>query len=652
MAVKPHLPSTQAWLADSWQRSIGAGLSEFQLPQELRLDASELKQKHEQYQMLIALVQSHALPLFNQLMAHSNSRLLLSDAEGYVLRHWGVSRYSTKLADVALDIGVNWLEQHKGTNAIGTALTAKQAVSVVGEQHFIRQNRFMSCTACPIFSPQGEMLGVIDITSEQQRHTQQTLMLVSSLAQQVETALLCHLPDSRYRIDLAAQPNLLNSGWQGIVITDSDGRIVGCNPMAKQLLSHAKVGDAVEQYLGDNWSRAGGFNQHLDLHLQTQPLNIPSIKSRVATSNKSLNQLGVRFRDPQLERAWQHANKVITKQIPLLVLGETGVGKEQFVKKLHAQSARRTEHLVAVNCAALPAELVESELFGYQAGAFTGANRTGFIGKIRQAHGGFLFLDEIGEMPLAAQSRLLRVLQEREVVPVGSNQSFKVDIQIIAATHMDLEQQVAQGLFRQDLFYRLNGLQVRLPALRERQDIERIIHKLHRKHRIAPQAICPELLGLLMQHDWPGNLRELDNLMQVACLMAEGDDTLTGQHLPDYLAQKLAAGPLKVDPFNAQLLNTQLLNEEQPLGEEVKTGQNSASHPLAGKVVSGKVTSGKIAAQPAVTAVQSDSLHEAIYSNVLQAYQASDGNVSQCAKRLGISRNALYRRLKQMGLKG
>ena len=172
MAVKPHLPSTQAWLADSWQRSIGAGLSEFQLPQELRLDASELKQKHEQYQMLIALVQSHALPLFNQLMAHSNSRLLLSDAEGYVLRHWGVSRYSTKLADVALDIGVNWLEQHKGTNAIGTALTAKQAVSVVGEQHFIRQNRFMSCTACPIFSPQGEMLGVIDITSEQQRHTQ------------------------------------------------------------------------------------------------------------------------------------------------------------------------------------------------------------------------------------------------------------------------------------------------------------------------------------------------------------------------------------------------------------------------------------------------------------------------------------------------
>lgn len=247
MTVKLHFPTTQAWLTDSWQRSLGAGLSEFRAGEDLRLTRSELKYKHEQYQQLIELVQSHALPLFNQLMAHSNSRLLLSDADGYVLKHWGVSRYSSKLADVALDIGVNWLEKYKGTNAIGTALTAKQAVSVVGEQHFIRQNRFMSCTACPIFSPQGEMLGVLDITSEQQRHSQQTLMLVSSLAQQVETALLCHLPDSHYRIDFAAQPSLLNSGWQGIVIASSDGRIVGCNPMAKQLLSQAKLGDSLDR---------------------------------------------------------------------------------------------------------------------------------------------------------------------------------------------------------------------------------------------------------------------------------------------------------------------------------------------------------------------------------------------------------------------
>jgi len=287
MTVKPHFPTTQAWLADSWQRSLGAGLSEFRAGEDLRLTRAELKHKHEQYQQLIELVQSHALPLFNQLMAHSNSRLLLSDADGYVLKHWGVSRYSSKLADVALDIGVNWLEKYKGTNAIGTALTAKQAVSVVGEQHFIRQNRFMSCTACPIFSPQGEMLGVLDITSEQQRHSQQTLMLVSSLAQQVETALLCHLPDSHYRIDLAAEPSLLSSGWQGIVIADSDGRIVGCNPMAKQLLTQAKLGDSLELHLGDSWARAGGFNRDLALHLQTHLSGLGSKRIR-SSLNKSL----------------------------------------------------------------------------------------------------------------------------------------------------------------------------------------------------------------------------------------------------------------------------------------------------------------------------------------------------------------------------
>ncbi|MGL5395702.1 MAG: sigma-54-dependent Fis family transcriptional regulator, partial [Shewanella sp.] len=323
----------------------------------------------------------------------------------------------------------------------------------------------------------------------------------------------------------------------------------------------------------------------------------------------------VRFRDPLLERAWQQANKVITKQIPLLVLGETGVGKEQFVKKLHAQSSRRAQPLVAVNCAALPAELVESELFGYQAGAFTGANRTGFIGKIRQAHGGILFLDEIGEMPLAAQSRLLRVLQEREVVPVGSNQSVKVDIQIIAATHMDLESLVAQGLFRQDLFYRLNGLQVRLPALRERQDIERIIHKLHRRHRSGPQTLCTELLAQLMRYDWPGNLRELDNLMQVVCLMAEGDEVLVMAHLPEHLAKKLVSMP--PDPHVVCGKH----HIENPRDED-----DSDRH-------------------------SADSLLGAINQNVLQAYRACEGNVSQCAKRLGISRNALYRKLKQLGIK-
>jgi len=600
MASKLQLQHLQHWLSDSWQRSVGAGLSESQLPEELRLNSSAIRQKHEQHGPLIDLVQSHALPLFNQLMAHTSSRLILSDKEGYVLCHWGVDKYSDKLANVALDIGVNWQEEYKGTNAIGTALTARQAVSVVGEQHFIRQHRFMSCTACPIFSPSGEMIAAIDITSEQQRHTQQTLLLVSSLAQQVETALLCHLPDSHYRINLASQPSLINSGWQGILVADDHGKILGCNPMAKQLLGSAQVGDAIEQHLGRDWSHNERMRQHENLHLQTQPLK--SVRKRLGQNrthlNKAVVQLGVKFREPKLERAWQHANKVLSKNIPLLITGETGVGKDQFVKQLHAQSQRRAQPMVAVNCAALPDNLVESELFGYHSGAFTGANRAGYIGKIRQADGGFLFLDEIGEMSLGAQSRLLRVLQEREVIPVGSNNVYKVDIQVVGATHTDLKQRVADGLFRQDLYYRLNGLQIRLPPLRHRSDIARIIVKLHKKHKEPEQALCGRLLSQLCHYRWPGNLRELDNFMQVASIMAEGESELNWFALPDELQVQLMDG-------------------------EATSPTDSVPMELS----------------------------DTVDANVVAAYRRFEGNVSQCAKHLGVSRNTLYRKLKRLGLK-
>lgn len=593
-------PQTEAWLSDSWSRSQGAGLSETRLPQAVRLESDALAERHELYRKLIALVEQHALPLFHQLMAHTQSRLILSDNEGYVLRHWGVAQYSSKLANVALDIGVNWHEQHRGTNAIGTALTSKQAVSVIGDQHFIRQHRFMSCTATPIFSPTGEMLGAIDITSEQQRHSQQTLLLIASLAQQVETALLCHLPGSHYRIDLAEQASLIASGWQGIVVANAEGKILGCNPMAHKLLQSAKVGDDIRQYLGQQWHRPEQLLQHQSLHLKTQEL-VPSSRSHLVSQ-----QIGVRFRDPQLERAWQQANKVVKRNIPLLVCGETGVGKEQFIKKLHHQSSRSQHPLVAVNCAALPSELVESELFGYQGGAFTGASRSGYLGKIRQADGGFLFLDEVGEMPLAAQARLLRVLQEREVVPVGSNHTFNVDIQVIAATHMNLASLVEKGLFRQDLYYRLNGLQVELPALRDRLDKARIIDKLHKRYRVAPQALCAELLARLLCYAWPGNLRQLDNVMQVACLLAEGDEVLAWHHLPDHMQQQLRVAD--------HLLPIESVLEES----QSKAGQ---------------------------------SLNATINANVAALYQECQGNVSLCAKRLGISRNALYRKLKVLGLK-
>ena len=584
----------QPWLADSWRRSEGAGLSETR-PGELKLSRVELDERCERHRQLIALVESEALPLFTRLMAHTDSRLILSDAEGFVLRHWGLSRYSDRLANVALDCGVNWLEEHKGTNAIGTALKAKEALSVVGEQHFCRPHRFMSCTASPIFSPSGELIGALDITSERLKHNQQTLLLISSLAQQVETALLCALPGGRFRVDLAASRQLLSSGWQGILIADDDGRLLGLNPMARQYLGGASPGMALGELLGDDWQAQQALCPRGELHLATSAIGegALSIQTNKASSVHGIKPL--RFHDPQLETAWQQARKVISRKIPLLVQGETGVGKEHFVRQLY-QDSRLDGELVAVNCAALPAELIEAELFGYQGGAFTGASRQGHLGKVRQADGGFLFLDEIGELPLAAQGRLLRVLQEREVTPVGGLKSHQVDIQVVAATHMDLAAMVRDGRFREDLYFRLNGLQVSLPPLRQRADKSRLIHKLHRQYRVNPpggeQRLCPQLLALLETYGWPGNLRELDNLMQVACLMAEGERELCQAHLSE--------------AHRRVLLQSHI-----------------------------------------VQAPSESSLKAELDGRIQTTLSECDGNISEAARRLGVSRNLIYRSLKR-----
>ncbi|MBO2643218.1 sigma-54-dependent Fis family transcriptional regulator [Shewanella algae] len=598
MTLKTH---SQSWLSASWQRCQGAGLNPAAIPDELRLNTAALDERRQRHGRLLQAVEHSALPLFNQLMGRTQSRLILSDPQGFVLHHWGVSRYSQKLANIALDTGVNWMEQYKGTNAIAAALSERQCVSVIGEQHFIKSHRFMSCTASPLFSPAGELLGALDITSEQQIHTPKTAILVSSLAQQLELALLCRLPGAAVRLDLAPQQALLHSGWQGVLVLDLDGRVLGANPMARQLLKGINLGQIHQALSPQVLSRGSGRLQQ-GLVFRTQALELPQHTKPVvgANLNRENRESSADFKEPRLEQAWQQARKVLARNIPLLILGETGVGKEQFVKQLHVQSSRHQQPFVAVNCAAIPAELVESELFGYQAGAFTGASRQGYVGKIRQAHQGSLFLDEIGEMPLAAQSRLLRVLQEREVVPIGSNQAHSVDIQVIAATHMDLPALVQQGAFRADLYYRLNGLQVTLPALRQRSDLRRLIHKLHQRYRIRPQSLCPVLEQRLLQYHWPGNLRELDNLMQVACLMAEEFPELNWQTLPESLQQTLVTA------------------EEAIAGLAPAPGNN---------------------------------LHSQMQTQIRDTWLACNGNVSEAARLLGISRNTLYRKLKALALK-
>ena len=228
------------------------------------------------------------------------------------------------------------------------------------------------------------------------------------------------------------------------------------------------------------------------------------------------------------------ARRLLEADIPVLVLGETGAGKERFVQALHAASSRAAAPLVAVNCAAIPEGLIESELFGYEEGAFTGARRQGAKGRLREADGGILFLDEIGDMPMSLQARLLRVLQERLVVPLGGGLGQKVDVRIVAATHRQLEQEVAAGRFRADLYYRLCHYPLTLPPLRERGDVAQIAANLLLQHGSAGRGITlsPALADFIRRYPWPGNLRQLDNLLRTLLALADDGTVLTPAHLP------------------------------------------------------------------------------------------------------------------------
>ncbi len=580
--------SDNNWLSTSWIRSEQAGLKQRRRPEDIRVTPATLQDRRHQLNFLLETVTQFALPLFNQLFAHSDSRLILTDADGVIIGSWGQPKFREKLTEIALSSGACWQEKVKGTNAIGTAIIEAKPVSVIGDQHFIQHHRFISCSANPIFDHLGHLIGILDITSEQKKHDFSTQVLVQNMVQQVENQLLNLIPQGHIRVDLACEKGLLNSGWQGIIIANEDGQILAHNQVASQLLAQQNV---IGQSLHDILSIQSADHPFV---FKTKPLTDKKVKSRSVTASNDLH-----YGDSTVEHCWQQANRVIDKDISLLILGETGVGKNEFVKALHKNSQRKTGPLVSVNCGALPKDLVESELFGYVAGAFTGANSKGYQGKIRQAHKGVLFLDEIADLPLEAQSRLLHVLQDKTVLPVGSNQSVQVDTQIIAATHKDLDSLVRDGLFRQDLYYRLNGLIIELPRFEERDDRQQLIENIHRRHAESEQQLCPHLLSLLLSYSWPGNLRELDSLIKVSALMAQGEETLDLAHVPTHLSKKLSQA------------------------QDVKT-----------------------AAEPTLK------LRATVEDKLLKTYQANQGNISKTSRMLGVSRNTIYRKLKSLGILG
>jgi sigma-54 dependent transcriptional regulator, acetoin dehydrogenase operon transcriptional activator AcoR len=300
--------------------------------------------------------------------------------------------------------------------------------------------------------------------------------------------------------------------------------------------------------------------------------------------------------DPQMLRNVRSARRIATSRVPVLIQGPTGAGKEIFARALHVASGRSAHQFIALNCAAIPESLIESELFGYASGAFTGARKEGMKGKILQSSGGTLFLDEIGDMPLALQTRLLRVLEEQEVVPLGTEALVKVDLRVVCASHQNLRDMIARGEFREDLYYRLNGITLKLPPLAQRTDKERLIREFlsAETNDGRPAAIEMDAFRCLLDYQWPGNIRELRNVIRTALAICDG-------------------GIIRL----------------RDLPSEVRDGALVADTRDA----------------PAAKPYNANSRED-----VLRAIQESDGNMSRAAMLLGLSRNTIYRRCRRLGI--
>ncbi len=608
MTEAARAPAHDTLIQESWSRCRDYGLTHQSPPRFDPPAAGELSALLESRQALVQTTHQEVLPYYGTILSNSNCLIMLADDQGRLLHSWGDQRFIEPRQAAGFVAGASWLERYTGTNAIGTALSCGQAVHIQHDEHFLKANRFMTGSASPIFDEQRRMIAVLDVSSDSYLPPAHTLGMVKMMSQSVENRLILKLFADQYHL-LSFNTSLdnLDSPWAGLVVFDEQGHVVSANRRADNLLGQPLTYGAIEQLFdvplqqllnqpdGQPFSlrTSGHFRFHARVRRPARPAPIQprDFRPQAAQSTPQEPQLhALSAGDARMDKAVRQAERLLEKDIPILVQGETGAGKEVFVKALHQASSRASQPFIAVNCAAIPAELVESELFGYEKGAFTGASQKGHVGLIRKAHKGTLFLDEIGDMPLRVQARLLRVLQERCVQPLGSSDLHPVDVRLVSATNRPLRQDVDSGQFRADLYYRISGLNLELPPLRERSDKQALFQKLWEQHREPHQraGISREVLELFQHHPWPGNLRQLSSVLRVALAMAD-DQPIRAEHLPD-------------DFFL-----------------DLPTDTTLQAHP-----------------EP---------------DDLASQYQACGGNISYLARHLGLSRNTLYKRLREQGVR-
>jgi transcriptional regulator of acetoin/glycerol metabolism len=611
----------------SWRRCRDEhGLDPGMSPDPVIIDRQDLCDRLQKYERLLDIARVEMTDLYQQL-AGSGHAIMLTDKDGILLNFIGDPQFTDAAAHAGMQLGAVWSESVQGTNGMGTCLVEQKPLVIHKQSHFFSRNATLTCAAAPIFDPHGDILAVLDASSESKMAQQHTMVLLNMSAQVIENRVFFCAMKEAFVLRFHSRSEFISTLGEGAIAFDKEGKIEAINRSGMFQLNLESpqqiVGRPIQQLFTTSLGsllknvhshafpiRESQHGKRFFATLQAPEKSCrsaiyPVAETRDNSQHDTNEYLGcsdsldaLHFDEPRMKRNVKTAIKLIERDVPCMLFGETGTGKEMFARALHQASSRHDKSFVAVNCASLPESLIESELFGYRPGAFTGASREGSRGKIVQADGGTLFLDEIGDMPLHLQARLLRVLEEREVTPLGGEKPIKVSIKLISATHHNIKDMVEDGDFREDLYYRLHGVSLTMPPLRERTDRLQLIKHIAQLEADTSVELNwePDALKLLENFNWPGNIRQLRNVLRTSTALCE-NNLVTVNDLP----------------------------------EEIRN-----------IVYDDVFSDGPEANLNALAIAERDAL--------LSELEEMHWNISRVAKKLDLSRNTLYRRMKRFGI--
>lgn len=631
-------------IIQSWQRCRDNMLDPMEIHKAV-LDAHETKTVLEANRLMI----DTAIPLMDKLYAlvkDSGFIVLLSDKNGTILHIIGDDDVVELAANNLLVVGANRSEESIGTNAIGTPLILDKPIQIWGEEHYYVPHRTWTCSGAPIHDEKGHLIGCIDMSGPRDKAHSHTLGMVVAAASAIEKQIAMHDAFQNISIINSQLQAAIESMTYGVIIVDEHDQITKINGHAYKMLSmHQDLKQSMhihEIFETDKQIteviRKRGFINDQEFIAQNLPNNpsfsvsispikptpdthrgmvvtikeskyVRQLVNKISGSQAQFTYKNIIGQSQSVKEAIKYAKIASQSSSNVLLLGESGTGKELFAQSIHNGSSRANGPFIAINCGALPRSLIESELFGYESGAFTGAKKNGKIGKFELANGGTIFLDEIGDMPLDIQVNLLRVIQNREVVRIGSNKPIKIDVRIIAATHHDLEASVQTKDFRSDLFYRLNVFTINIPPLRAREnDVLVLANYFLRKYSSTLnkfiEGLTPEVETAMAHYRWPGNIRELENAIERAVNVSE-HSLIQLEDLPMALLETQPPRVTTVKPHFAQESPTEV-EATQKTKRTIKEFEKEA---------------------------------------ILKALNEHDGNIRKTAETLGIGRRTLYRKL-------